>query len=361
MLFGACSIHVMTQPGLFGIVRSNRDFNDPETWGKNQFNSSFPAALGCYMHDQDMPANYIEFGSKGFQVSDIAIEDVYGTDPLGSDTFYAFESSYTLFAPLVVGRLPGTDLVVCSSSDASKQYHPLEIKLTALPDKATSQLTEAEYGSELVVRPDTILYLCCQLFLENSNLVKKVFKATKVDVRNNPDPEYAMSHLPNVIAVLNSLCAEPSLKSSPLLMQPVWKTLGQSSQLADNCLDIFIWSTRAFLSFVSEIGRGNSNQTMTRQMRTAVWIFAVLREFALNGKVNFAQVVDNLSYNTKNDKSFATNGRITNGYMKSKNLTRPRISKDEIKNIILGGGQNFLSPERRFDAIIVNSPEIFEP
>ncbi|MCE7934428.1 MAG: HindVP family restriction endonuclease, partial [Chlorobi bacterium CHB2] len=35
------------------------------------------------------------------------------------------------------------------------------------------------------------------------------------------------------------------------------------------------------------------------------------------------------------------------------------ILKNEIKHIILGGGQNFLSPERRFDSIIVNSPEIF--
>ena len=33
---------------------------------------------------------------------------------------------------------------------------------------------------------------------------------------------------------------------------------------------------------------------------------------------------------------------------------------EEIKNIILGGGQNFLSPERRFDAIIFSNPEIFD-
>ena len=29
------------------------------------------------------------------------------------------------------------------------------------------------------------------------------------------------------------------------------------------------------------------------------------------------------------------------------------------EKIILGGGQNLLSPERRFDAIIFNSPELF--
>ena len=40
-------------------------------------------------------------------------------------------------------------------------------------------------------------------------------------------------------------------------------------------------------------------------------------------------------------------------------LIKPLIKKEEIKNIILGGGQNLLSPERRFDAIIFNSPELF--
>ena len=46
--------------------------------------------------------------------------------------------------------------------------------------------------------------------------------------------------------------------------------------------------------------------------------------------------------------------------MTSDELTTPRIKKDEIKNIILGGGEQFLSPERRFDAIILNTPNLFD-
>lgn len=41
-------------------------------------------------------------------------------------------------------------------------------------------------------------------------------------------------------------------------------------------------------------------------------------------------------------------------------LTNSTICKDEIKNIILGGGQLLLSPERRFDAIVSNTPGLFE-
>lgn len=40
-------------------------------------------------------------------------------------------------------------------------------------------------------------------------------------------------------------------------------------------------------------------------------------------------------------------------------LKHPRIKKNEIKNIVLGGGQNFLSPERRFDAALLSNPELF--
>lgn len=46
--------------------------------------------------------------------------------------------------------------------------------------------------------------------------------------------------------------------------------------------------------------------------------------------------------------------------MQSERLSKPIITKSEIKNIILGGGQNMLSPERRFDAILFNSPGLFE-
>ena len=46
-------------PRLYGINRSNRDFSQKETWGKNQFNSSFPAALACYLYSKGLQAVYI--------------------------------------------------------------------------------------------------------------------------------------------------------------------------------------------------------------------------------------------------------------------------------------------------------------
>ncbi len=86
----------------------------------------------------------------------------------------------------------------------------------------------------------------------------------------------------------------------------------------------------------------------------------MLVDIKQNGKFNHEEIIDNLSYNTKNDKAFASAGNVTNRYMSCPRLTKPAILKSEIKDIILGGGQNMLSPERRFDAIIYNSPELFQ-
>ncbi|MBR8828463.1 MAG: HindVP family restriction endonuclease [Gomphosphaeria aponina SAG 52.96 = DSM 107014] len=86
----------------------------------------------------------------------------------------------------------------------------------------------------------------------------------------------------------------------------------------------------------------------------------MLYDFAITGKIDYTNVINKISFNKKNDKAFALSGTKTYPYMKSEQLTHPRIKKDEIKNIILGGGEKFLSPERRFDAIILNTPNLFD-
>jgi len=120
------------------------------------------------------------------------------------------------------------------------------------------------------------------------------------------------------------------------------------------------WSNAGFCNFISNIADNNIEaKKITRPTRTAIWLFKMLLEIKQNGQFNHDQIIDELSYNTKNDKAFASAGNVTNKYMKSTRLTNPIISKSQIKNIILGGGQHLLSPERRFDAIVFNSPELF--
>lgn len=348
------------KPGLFGLQNSNRDFSDADSWGKNKFNSSFPAALCCYMATKGLPANYMQYSNGTFSITELEIKDLFSTDPLDGDTFFAFETSFSRFDQYALGNNPRTDLVVSTTGRDPKQTAALEVKLTAIPDQTTHHLEENEYGAELVVRPDTIFYLAAGLAHDNELLLKKHFADKPIHLADWTDPSEALERFGDIHSVLSDFLNEPTLVQHPNIIQPVWKTLGKSPQLSENCLDVFAWSTAGFLHFVLSISYSEGGSRISRPMRTVLWTYSMLLDIARDGKTNFHATIDSLSYNTKNDKAFAAAGSVTKNFMRHANLTKPRIKKSDVRGIILGGGQNLLSPERRFDAIIVNSPELFD-
>jgi len=345
------------QPSLFGLNKTNRDYTKESTWGKNQFNSSFPASLCCYLASKDIEANYLSIEGGVLKPTTIAIKDVFGIEADDSDLYFAFESQHTPFQRYVIGSLPRTDLVIQKES-TGECLQGLEIKLTALPDNSTFHLKENEYGSELVVRPDTIVYLACSLASSlQSDLIELI---PNIQIEDWADASLVLPHIKTIIETIKNISLHIEDTQNSFLLQPIWKTKGKSPQLAEQCLDIFVWSNAGFSNFISQIADSNPKATkITRQTRTAIWLFKMLQDIAIKGQFDHEAIIDTLSYNTKNDKAFASSGKITNRYMLSTRLEKPVISKAEIKNIILGGGQNMLSPERRFDAIIFNSPKLF--
>lgn len=100
--------------------------------------------------------------------------------------------------------------------------------------------------------------------------------------------------------------------------------------------------------------------SIDRFSRTIIWIYRMLLEYITHNQFDYKRIVRLQSYRLANDKAFAMPGNKTYKFLRSEELYHPRIKKSEIKNIILGGGQNLLSPERRFDAVIVNSPDLFD-
>ena len=165
-----------------------------------------------------------------------------------------------------------------------------------------------------------------------------------------------------MIAAIDRVILSCLEKQEPLVMQPIWKTNGKSPKLSENCLDVFVWSNFAFAQLFIEVARDELSESadrITRQVRTIIWLFKMIFDFSNSVQINHSKIIDELSYNTRNDKAFAVSGKMTHRFMSCAELTMPRIKKSEIRKIILGGGQNLLSPERRFDAIVFNSPEIF--
>jgi hypothetical protein len=352
------------KPSLFGLKHCNRDFTQQETWGKNQFNSSFPTALCAYLYARSFNNIYLRLDANlKIQHTEINTLDLYGIAPNSDNIFYAFESQFTPYNQFLIGSSPRVDLVT-QQRDIGICLRGLEIKLTALPDNTTCELEEAEYGCEIVVRPDTVVYLACSLvkhWQAHSQFLQQIIGNVFDSIQDWTDAKEVLPCLLSMVNFLDRLSIHLLPYQQPFLMQPIWKTVGKSPRLAEDCLDVFVWSdlafTRLFLDSTKlEI---NLDRNISRPMRSVIWLFKMLYDFCRQGQIDYRNIIDQLSFNTKNDKAFAVSGRLTNNYMRSEFLRHPRIKKYEIKDIILGGGQNLLSPERRFDAIIYNSPELF--
>lgn len=175
------------------------------------------------------------------------------------------------------------------------------------------------------------------------------------------DEKVMLEIFPQIICLINEMVNLFEKKQKPLIMQPVWKTLGKSPKLADNCLDLFIWSDVSFMKFNIDICKPTKKTTsINRQMRSIIWLVKMLYDYSINQHFSAERITNELIYGSRNDKAFAVSGFITNYYMKSPELLKPRIKHTEIKNIILGGGEKLLSPERRFDALVFSSTSIFD-
>ena len=100
------------RPDLFGQKHSSRDYSDPDCWGKNQFNSSFPASLVAYMSSKGVDPIYLRVNSSNeVEHTHITPTDVFGIDPLSDEAFYNYEAGYFPFEKYYSGKREHVDLV----------------------------------------------------------------------------------------------------------------------------------------------------------------------------------------------------------------------------------------------------------
>lgn len=81
--------------GLFGQKYSSRDYRYEDSWGKNQFNSSFPASLVAYMGSKGLDPVYICTNKKNEIVhKNINTSDLLSVNPLSEDAYYNYEAEF---------------------------------------------------------------------------------------------------------------------------------------------------------------------------------------------------------------------------------------------------------------------------
>lgn len=350
------------KPSLFGQKHSSRDYSKADSWGKNQFNSSFPASLIAYMYSKGLKPVYIRTDKENTIVHEyIDAETLLGIAPLSDDAYYNFEAGYPPYEFFYQGEREKIDLVMLNAR-TNEVLSGLEIKLTALPDNTTKRLEEKDWGCEIVMRPPTINFLACSIC---SNYNSKARKERLRDMlRKVPqinhweEPDEVLIHYSQIEESILEISKDMCEHQKPLILQPIWKTDGNKMRLKEDCLDAFVWSDLSIIQ-ICRMGNVSGLNKITRFNRTIIWLYKMLLDFVTYGTFDYKRIIRLQSYNLANDKAFSIPGTKTHTFLKSEELTKPRISKYEIKNIILGGGQNLLSPERRFDAVLVYSTELF--
>ena len=350
-------------PGLFGQKHSSRDYTKADSWGKNQFNSSFPASLVAYMYSKGIKPIYIKANKKNTIVHDeIESVDLFGIEPLSENAYYNYEAGFAPYEKFYQGEREHIDLVMLDY-ETGKPLSGLEVKLTALPDNTTKSQPESDWGTEIVMRPPTICFLACSICENYStpkgkerlrSMLRQVPQINHWEEIDEVLPHYTKI-LDSVLAISTDMCN----KQKPLIIQPIWKTDGNKMRLKDDCLDVFVWSNLSIIQMCCTEDASNIRR-LNRFHRTIIWIYKMLLDYVTYDTFDYKRIIRLQSYNLANDKAFSMPGAKSRVFLKEEQILKPRISKYEIKNIILGGGQDLLSPERRFDAVLVNSPDIFE-
>ena len=338
--------------GLYGIKNSNRSVDDH--WGKNCFNSSFPASTACYMLEHDIPAIYInlveENGKLKVLATEVSIRDVFNCGNLKtSDLFFSFESVFDPYQQYSFDPVDGIDLVV---KDVNGNYlSPLEVKLTVLPDSTTYRKPEAEWGSEIVIRSATTSYCAIGMYdaVKSEALnVRTIFENACADIQSW-DNDFEMTHkLPNLCKSIDAFQKTYYKRQKPLLMQTLWKTQGKSPLLAEQAFDIVVWSDYAFSRLFIDSSYDVA-PTMSRPMRATARLAKCLWELSKSGKIRVVDIYRQMAFGNQTDKEFSIPGNKWKSYVDTIRTVNPILSRDVVHQIIEPGYIERLSPERRFD------------
>ena len=355
--------NITDQPRLYGIQSTNRS----HFWGKNEFNTSFPIALCCYMRDHQINPVYVFLDTSNVistSEKSTVVADIFGTeDPR---VHFEFESIFKPFTEYIFSDLPSIDVVTMDYQQ--KFLRPIEVKLTVVPDYTTAQDVEEKWSSELVVRPVSSAYAVMSLWhtlnvknqIDIIDELRFLSEEVRLGIENWSNRDEIINWKPSIMDTMEQILRLLSPHQHPYLIQPIWKTKGNTPFLADRCFDVFMWSDLSVISL--PFFKAKSRKTkMSRPYREVARNVRCFADLSRGGKFNYGWIYRGMPLGWQTDKGFAISGKETLGYIKHPRLLSPYFSADVLPKVILGGGQHMLKPERRLDATIYfTSQELFD-
>jgi len=387
------------EPSLYGLKNSNR--RGRKHFTKNNFNSSFPAALLCYMGEKrkDAPPMYfhlaVEEKALVPRLTDLPVFKGEGQTkalfPVEScsDLYFAFEAEPPRFRSLLLENeeCPRSDLVVVEvgetkillPNDSENRFsRPFEVKLTVVPDQSTCERPEGEWSAEVVVRPVASKTALLSLLLSLGGRPDKVVEAREsfrnqmseffreLDKRGEDHArllrdlgeERVTSWAEGLLHFLVS-----NELQSPVLLQPTWWTEGKSPFLREKAFDYIVWSDAAlFYTAVRQVKKERGREKvrpLRATYRFLATFFQALKASEAEKKETLnkisLKVYSELTLGKQTDKEFSLHGAVTREYLGQAMSNGPRISKEEVlEHVFINVDlKELLGPERRLDASLL--------
>ena len=312
------------------------------------------------MRDDGFNPVYVQFDSdQRFKNSDnsLLMNEIIGKK--NENIIYNFESTFPPYKEFTGESLEKIDLVVLKGNSPFRSF---EVKLTVVPDSVTVTQNETKWGPEMVIRPVSSAYAMMSVATrlrssKNSSILKQVIDILKPVYGSisgwsniteiNSKKEQLLESLSRAINVTLEI-------QSPFLIQPIWKTQGQSFKLCNQCFDVFVWSDVAIMGIpIERLGSAFTQRGVSRHLREVARHVKALYEVCTTGHFQYQDTYGGMSLGCQTDKSFSISGKVTRTYLNHKRLLKPIYSSDILNAIVLNGGEKLLKPERRFDAAVV--------
>jgi len=358
---------------LYGLESSNHDFTQPKSFGKNIFTNAFPLSLAQYLaKERKLKIPLIE----AFRTEDNKLDtrhvlvdwsDIIGTDP--DRAYFEFEQVYSGYAGYTDTPANKSDVVISDKNSTEKGHlRPLEIKLVVVPTSSTANKSLEEQSCEIVVRPPTIQQLAFSIAhsygeeqrVKLQNIISKALKNPSYYPWN--DQTLMIKNMPSTLNAAEMISTEGIEIQTPIVLTAIWRTQGQKPFLEENAFDVFVWTDMAFLQlfigttrseFYTPSGTAKTKLTknISRPSRALVWLVKSLWDYSAQNTFNFEDIHSKITYGVQSDKaaSFTSNAFER---LKSEEFFKPRVRRDELKNILKPEGARYLNPERRLDAVI---------
>lgn len=358
------------RPFLYGLNHASHDFGDASSLGKNIFTNAFPLSLAQYLAmERDLGIPTIEAVWRNNRLATRQQLRPWG-DILGGApdaVSFEFEGVYDGYNQYTHSEANKSDVVVIDRTTRS-HLRPLEIKLVVVPTSSTAGKAKDEQTCEIVVRPPTVEQLAFSIAHSYGPGRRYELQQIISNALGQPndyhwsDEHSMLRALPKVLEAAKTIGEGGLDAQTPLVLTAVWRSEGQKPILEENAFDIFAWTDMAFLQLFTDAterayfrdGRRKPAlpKEISRPSRALIWLVISLWDYTTQGSLDFGRHHSRITYGVQSDKAASFTGNASLNHLRSPEFLKPRITRDELENVLSPTALEYLMPERRLDAAI---------